>query len=313
MKLGNKEVGRVFLAPMAGVTDKVFRAICTQMGADLTYTEMISAKGLLYGSKNTEKLLQTDYPCVVQLFGSDPQILSEMMKRLENERVIAFDINMGCPAPKIVKNGEGSALMDKPVLAGKIVEACAKGVQTPVTVKIRKGFSAPNCEEIAYIAQESGAAAVAVHGRMREEFYSGKADIEIISRVRGRLSIPVIASGDITDGKSAKEVFEKTGCAAVMIGRAACGNPFVFREIKCFLKNGTSLPKPANEEKFNTAAEHIKRLVEFKGEYTGIREMRTHLGRYIKGISGVAAARREINKAETAQELMNIIERIFRE
>ncbi|MCD7777057.1 MAG: tRNA dihydrouridine synthase DusB [Clostridiales bacterium] len=315
MKIGNLEInGNVFLAPMAGVTDKVFRQLCREYGADFSYTEMVSGKGLKYNSKNTEFLLERgegEIPYGVQLFGSDPYILSEMMKRLEDKGVELFDINMGCPAPKIVKNGEGSALMDKPQLVGEIVKKCSNGVKVPVTVKIRKGFSRVNAVEIAKICEESGAAAVAVHGRTRDEFYGGSADLNIIKEVKDAVKIPVIGNGDVTDVKTAEKMFKTTGCNAVMIGRGSLGNPFIFREINSCLKNGIS-PKPLSyEERLETALRHMYMLIDYKGEHIAVREMRSHLSWYIKGLKGAAAARTEINKAETPERLKEILARLF--
>ncbi len=317
MKIGNIDIkGNVFAAPMAGVTDKVFRGLCREMGAALSYTEMVSAKGLMYNSENTKKLLERgkgEVPYCVQLFGSDPDIMSEAMKRLEDKGVEIFDINMGCPAPKIVKNGEGSALMDKPLLAGKIVESCVKGVKVPVTVKIRKGFGRVNAVEIAEICEKSGAAAVAVHGRTREEFYSGKADWNIIKEVKEAVKIPVIGNGDITDGETAAAVFKETGCDAVMIGRGALGNPFIFREINEYLKTGIKPRQPSYEEMLDTALRHMELLIDYKGEYTAVREMRSHLSWYIKGLKGAASARTEINRAENPAEMKEILKRVFSE
>lgn len=306
--------GNVFLAPMAGVTDKVFRQLCREMGAALSCTEMVSAKGLKYKSPGTEKLLErasVENPACVQLFGSDPVIMAEQMKALECDSIHIFDINMGCPAPKIVKNNEGSALMNDPLLVGRIVGECAKAVSTPVTVKIRKGFDRINAVEIAKICEASGATAITVHGRTRDEFYSGKADIDIIKQVKEAVKIPVIGNGDITDGTSALNMLEYTGCDAVMIGRAAMGNPFIFREINHFLDIDEELPKATDEEKYNMAIRHTEMLIDFKGEYTALREMRSHLGWYIKGTKGAALARTEINKADTKEKLFEILKRVF--
>ncbi|MCD8089468.1 MAG: tRNA dihydrouridine synthase DusB [Clostridiales bacterium] len=317
MKIGNVTAdGNIFLAPMAGVTDKVFRNLCREQGAALSYTEMVSGKGLMYNSKNTESLLErgeSEVPYAVQLFGSEPEILSEAMKRLEQQGVEIFDINMGCPAPKIVKNGEGSALMDKPLLVGEIVKKCAEGVKAPVTVKIRKGFHSENAVEIARICEESGAAAIALHGRTRDEFYSGAADWKIIKQVKEAVKIPVIGNGDVTSGERAAAMLNETGCDAVMVGRGAMGNPFVFREINEYLKTGAKHPKPTFEERLNMALKHMELLAEYKGERTAVREMRSHLSWYIKGLKGAASARTEINRAETRSEMRDILKRLFSE
>ncbi len=317
MRIGNFESkNNVFLAPMAGVTDKVFRQICRKEGAGLCYTEMVSAKGLIYGSENTKKLLaagEDEDRLAVQLFGSDPDVLSEAMKMLESDRVALFDINMGCPAPKIVRNGEGSALMQNPALIEKIVGACSRAVKTPVTVKIRKGFDRPNAPECAKAAENGGAAAITVHGRMRYEYYGGSCDMDIIKEVKQTVSIPVIGNGDITDGVSAKRMLEYTGCDGIMIGRGAWGNPFIFREITTFLETGGIPPKPTCKERLEAVLAHLNGLVEFKGEYSGVREMRTHSGRYIKGLSGAAAARTLINRTSDKKELENILTEIFSE
>ncbi len=317
MKIGGLSTeGNVFLAPMAGFTDRSFRYICREQGADLSYTEMVSAKGLIYNSKNTKILLskaENENPFCVQLFGSEPEILREAAKQLEAEGVSLIDINMGCPAPKIVKNGEGSALMNNPVLVGKIVEAVSKALTIPLTVKIRKGYNEANACEIAKICEESGAAAVTVHGRTRDEFYSGKADIDIIKQVRETVKIPVIGNGDITDGKSAENMIKTTGCGGIMIGRAAMGNPFIFREVKAYLKTGVTPPHPSPEERFETALLHTRLLTDLKGEYVALREMRTHLCHYIKGTKGAATARSEINKVQSLDGIKEILKRAFSE
>lgn len=312
-KIGNVELNnRYILAPMAGVTDLPYRVLCSKHGAGMVCSEMVSAKGIYYNNKNTLFLLsisEEEAPVSLQLFGSDPEIISEMAKRIEERPFSILDINMGCPVPKVVGNGEGSALMKDPVLVGKIVEATAKAIHKPVTVKIRAGFDKDhvNAEEIAHVAEESGAAAVAVHGRTREQFYSGEADWDIIARVKNRIKIPVIGSGDVTDYKSANEMFTKTGVDAIMIGRAARGNPWIFDELIAG-EEGREYTKPSLEKLLSEMLNHAKALCEFKGEYIGIREMRTHASFYLTGQKGAAKARVMLNSVETLDDLYKYVE-----
>ena len=313
---GVKLKNNIILAPMAGVSDLPFRLLCARNGAGMVSMEMISAKAIMYNNKNTESLLaiHPDEGCVsLQIFGSDPEIISSQVLRIEDRPYDILDINMGCPVPKVVNNGEGSALMKDPVLAGKIVEAVVKRTHKPVTVKIRKGFadgelSAP---EIAYIAQESGASAVTVHGRTREQYYSGKADWDAIAAVKDRVNIPVIGNGDVTDGESAKMMFEQTGCDGIAIGRAAQGNPFIFREVLHFLETGEKLGRPSNEEIYKTVEEHARMMLEYKGEYTGVREMRKHLSWYSAGMPGSAAMRGRINEMLTMEDIIKTAGELF--
>lgn len=274
--------------------------------------EMVSAKAIMYKNKNTESLLEIhpeEGRVSLQLFGSDPKILGEMARQIEDRPFDILDINMGCPVPKVVNNGEGSALMKEPKLVEEIVSAVAKAVNKPVTVKIRKGFNdtCVNAVEIARIAEASGAAAVAVHGRTREQYYAGKADWEIIAKVKSNLSIPVIGNGDVTDGASAKAMLEQTGCDGVMVGRAARGNPWIFRQIISYLRDGTVMPRPDKEEIKATILRHARLQLECKGEYTGIREMRKHVSWYTFGMSDSARMRRSINMAESFGELERLV------
>lgn len=303
----------LILAPMAGVTDLPFRLLCSEMGAGLAGMEMVSAKAIMYGNKNTEGLLAIhprEGPVSLQLFGSDPKIVSEMAKRIEERPFAILDINMGCPVPKIVNNGEGSALMREPKLAGEIIAATVKAIKKPVTVKIRKGFDGDhvNAVELAKIAEDAGAAAVAVHGRTREQFYSGEADWEIIAEVKRAVSIPVIGNGDVTDGESARRILSETGCDGVMIGRAARGNPWLFGQIAACLEGEQILPVPSMEEKKKTILRHAALQMEIKGEYTGVREMRKHLSWYTAGLPGSARLRGNVNQAESFEEIERLVE-----
>ena len=309
LKIGNVCLDNpVILAPMAGVSDLPFRLLCKEQGAGMVCTEMISAKAILYGNKNTEELMRIhpkEGPVSLQLFGSDPKIIGEMAKRIEDRPFAVLDLNMGCPVPKVVNNGEGSALMKNPVLAGRIIEAAARSIHKPVTVKIRKGFdeTSINAVEIARIAQESGAAAVAVHARTREQYYSGQADWEIIARVKEAVRIPVLGNGDVTDAKTALAMMEQTGCDGVLVGRAARGNPWIFREILAAMKGEAKPQRPDRQALYEMILRHAGLLAEYKGEYTAVREMRKHVAWYSTGLPHAAGLRRKINEMETMQQL----------
>ena len=309
MNIGNIEVKNpVFLAPMAGVTDLPFRILCKEMGCGLVYSEMVSAKGILYDNKNTTELLEIDpkeRPVAVQLFGSDPEILGAMAKKIEQYPIDIIDVNMGCPAPKIVKNGEGSCLMKTPELVGRIVKSLVESQSKPVTIKFRKGFDDDhvNAVEIAKIAEANGASAVAVHGRTREQYYSGKADWDIIKQVKEAVNIPVIGNGDVFTPQDAKNLLEHTGCDAIMVGRGAQGNPWIFKRILHYLQTGELLPEPTAEERVEKALRHAQMLIDYKGEYIGVREMRKHMAWYMKGMPGAAELRGKLNYAENRAEL----------
>lgn len=317
LQIGNVTLpNNLILAPMAGVTDLPFRLICKEQGAGLLCMEMVSAKAIYYNNKNTEELMAIDereLPVSLQLFGSDPDIISEMAKRIEEKPFAILDINMGCPVPKVVNNHEGSALMKNPKLVEEIVTKTVKAIKKPVTIKIRKGFDDKNINavEIAKIAEASGAAAVAVHGRTREQYYSGKADWEIIAKVKDAVSIPVIGNGDIVDGVSAKKMLDETGCDGLMIGRGVQGNPWIFREIAAYLEQGIVLPRPDQNEMKEVILKHAKMQLECKGEYTGIREMRKHISWYTKGMPNSARLRNEINNIETFEQLYACVEKLF--
>lgn len=305
--------GRVVLGPMAGVTDLPFRLLCHEQGADLIYTEMVSAKGILYKNKNTESLLEVleeERPVSLQIFGSDPQIMAEASKMIEHRNFDILDINMGCPVPKVVNNGEGSALMNQPKRVGEIVGAVTKAIKKPVTIKIRRGFGheEETAVEVAKAAQENGVAAIAVHGRTREQYYSGKADYDIIRKVKEAVTVPVIGNGDIFTPMDAKHMLEYTGCDAVMVARGVRGNPWLFRQIKAYLEEGKLREGPSVDEVMETILRHAKLQLQYKGEYIGMREMRKHVAWYMHGFPNAAAFRNDVNHVETIEDLENLLE-----
>ena len=314
MKIGNLELkNKVFLSPMAGVTDLPFRLICKEQDCGMLYTEMINAKALCYDDENTKKMLKIEkeeHPVAVQIFGSDPEFMgraAQIMNEYPNE---ILDINMGCPAPKVVKNGDGSALMKNPKLAEEVLRAVVKNSKKPVTLKIRKGWddNSVNAVEIAKIAEDCGISALAIHGRTREQFYTGKADWDIIAEIKKNLSIPVIGNGDVFTIEDSINMLDKTGCDAIMIGRGAQGNPWIFKRINHYMNTGEILPEPTLNEKISTAIKHLKLAVEEHGEYVAVREMRKHIAWYLKGLRNSAKLRDEINKIEDYQEVVSKLE-----
>ena len=308
---------KIILAPMAGICDLPFRLLCKEQGCDILYTEMISAKGMYYNNKNTGPLIMTDErekPIGVQIFGSEPELMAEQAKKLEDKGFAFIDVNMGCPVPKIVNNGDGSALMKNPKLIGDIVSALVKATSLPITIKIRAGFTADtiNAPEIAKIAEESGVTAIAVHGRTREQYYHGQADWSVIKTVKDAVSVPVIGNGDICSGADVVRIKEETGCDSVMIGRAAKGNPWIFSEIKHYLETGEQLPRPSATEIRDTMLRHARIMIEYKGDYTGIHEMRKHVAWYTQGLKDSAKLRAAINQVETYEEMEELVNQVVK-
>lgn len=315
-KIGPVDIENPFvLAPMAGITDLPFRGLCREQGAGLVYTEMVSAKAISYRNRNTLPLMEIspgEHPAALQIFGSEPELMAEVARSIEEQPFDILDINMGCPVPKVVNNGEGSALLKNPDLIREIVTAVSGAVKKPVTVKIRIGFEGASVDpvEIAKIIEDSGAAALAVHGRTRQQYYSGHADWETIRKIKEAVSIPVMGNGDVDSPKKAEAMLKETGCDAVMIGRAARGNPWIFREMNHYFQTGELLPRPSLEELKEMILRHTRWQIEKKGEYTGIREMRKHVAWYTAGMRHSAGIRRESNLISSYQELEALLERL---
>lgn len=314
MKIGNVSfAGNIFLAPLAGVSDLAFRHVAGEYGADLTYTEMVSCKAIVYNNKNTKSLLDTSLdiaPVAVQLFGSDPKFIYESIKMIDDMNFSIIDFNMGCPVPKVVRNGEGSALLNNPKLIYDIISTARKATNKPITAKIRKGFDKVNAVEVSKVIEEAGGSCVAIHGRTRGQYYSGEADWDIIAEVKSRVNIPVIGNGDITSPEKCKQIFEYTGCDAVMIGRAAQGNPFIFKQIKQYMEKG-KYDVVEIKELLDVMKKHADLLIKTKGEKTGYSELRKHIAWYTHGMRNASSIRRECMRINNYSDFLNVIDHIM--
>lgn len=313
LRIGNTVIDNpVILGPMAGVTDLPFRVLCKEQGAGLVYTEMVSAKAILYHNRNTEELMRIDereHPVSLQLFGNNPEDVSEAAAMIEDRPFDILDFNMGCPVPKVVNNGEGSALMKDPALAGRIIAATVAKIHKPVTVKIRTGFDREheNAVEVAKILEDAGASAIAVHGRTRSQYYAGKADWDMIRRVKEAVSIPVIGNGDVVSAETAKAMLDETGVDGIMIARGAEGNPWIFSEVSSYLSTGQIPPRPTGQEIYDTIMRQMELMIRLKGERTGVREMRKHISWYTTGFPNSAALRRQINATEDIGQITGLL------
>lgn len=315
MKIGNVQFeSKVFLAPLAGITDMAFRQVCRSFGAAYAETEMVSAKALSFGDKKSFELMkiaEDEHPCGIQLFGSEPEIMASSSKLAVSEGADIIDINMGCPAPKVANNGCGSALLKNPALCGEIVGAIKKSVDVPVTVKIRKGFVEPNAVEVAKICEENGADAIIIHGRTRDQYYSGQCDLEIIKAVKDNVKIPVIGNGDVRDIRSAERMFDYTGCDAIMVARAALGKPWIFKNLTEYFDKGIITPELSSEDKLRIMREHIELVVKYKGEHMGMLQSRKQIAWYLKGFKGAAQFRNEAGRLCTLEDMYDLIDRVL--
>lgn len=315
MKIGNVQFeSKVFLAPLAGITDMAFRQVCRSFGAAYAETEMVSAKALSFGDKKSFELMkiaEDEHPCGIQLFGSEPEIMASSSKLAVSEGADIIDINMGCPAPKVANNGCGSALLKNPALCGEIVGAIKKSVDVPVTVKIRKGFVEPNAVEVAKICEENGADAIIIHGRTRDQYYSGQCDLDIIKAVKDNVKIPVIGNGDVRDIRSAERMFDYTGCDAIMVARAALGKPWIFKNLTEYFDKGIITPELSSEDKLRIMREHIELVVKYKGEHMGLLQSRKQIAWYLKGFKGAAQFRNEAGRLCTLEDMYDLIDRVL--